>query len=672
MATTFFSQHSSNPLEVSSSDARNNAALSMYKRAKDDAGIDRDSDDPIGGYDDAEIEGYQSHLAQLFPNHASMQARRTRGEPEQLIDLDEDMQSDDELEKDGMDGSEASDDDSDVDGDADGEVDEEMSLYLKPREEQEEIEAEIAELECAVPMLNDDYKLVDRLGTGTFSSVYKAIDKGYHTKWHNSVWHGSHPPSSSAFYQSVRPPPGSKVFVAIKRIYVTSSPERIRNEITIMETCRGARHVSQIITAFRDEDQVVAVMPFHRNEDFRAFYRTLPVEGVKLYFRSMFRALRDIHSRGIIHRDVKPANFLFDPQTGVGTLVDLGLACRMDSASSPHQCLHTPATKEHPHGHIRRRSEFNTEKIKEKQKEARMRSLWPSDRVGFPAQDARPNSKANRAGTRGFRAPEVLLRCTDQTGAVDVWSAGMILLFFLTGKFPLFQSGDDVEALLEIACIIGKQKMEKTATLHNRTFTTNIPSVKERTPWRSFVTDQNPDIFTPPLPDRRFYPYNIASSARHHGSSHAPPDSSSSSYRTSPSSSDSRSRSSSSAVPTPESYREDMENALDLLEKLMEPESTQRCTPRDALYHPFLFDETQDGEDDDYFPHPFGEGVCGDLHFVDPVTEELCVRVRSGDEKEGEIVRKITAGEGVAIGREPCEFHREDVSVRHMQLSTSY
>jgi hypothetical protein len=47
-----------------------------------------------------------------------------------------------------------------------------------------------------------------------------------------------------------------------------------------------------------------------------------------------------------------------------------------------------------------------------------------------------------------------------------MWSAGMILLFFLTGKFPLFQSNDDVEALLEIACIVGRRRMEKVATLH--------------------------------------------------------------------------------------------------------------------------------------------------------------------------------------------------------------
>ena len=56
---------------------------------------------------------------------------------------------------------------------------------------------------------------------------------------------------------------------------------------------------------------------------------------------------------------------------------------------------------------------------------------------------------------------------TDMT-AIDVWSAGMILLFFLTKKFPLFQSNDDTEALLEIAAIIGRRRMEKTATLHSK------------------------------------------------------------------------------------------------------------------------------------------------------------------------------------------------------------
>lgn len=44
----------------------------------------------------------------------------------------------------------------------------------------------------------------------------------------------------------------------------------------------------------------------------------------------------------------------------------------------------------------------------------------------------------------------------------------MILLFFLTGKFPIFQSQDDMEALVEIATIIGYKQMEKVATLHSQ------------------------------------------------------------------------------------------------------------------------------------------------------------------------------------------------------------
>lgn len=51
--------------------------------------------------------------------------------------------------------------------------------------------------------------------------------------------------------------------------------------------------------------------------------------------------------------------------------------------------------------------------------------------------------------------------------AIDMWSSGIIFLFFLTRKFPLFQSNDDVEALMELSTIIGRKGMERTATLHS-------------------------------------------------------------------------------------------------------------------------------------------------------------------------------------------------------------
>jgi len=47
--------------------------------------------------------------------------------------------------------------------------------------------------------------------------------------------------------------------------------------------------------------------------------------------------------------------------------------------------------------------------------DARKRSKLGEGRIGFLQEDKRPTIKTNRAGTRGFRAPEVLLKCPDQT-----------------------------------------------------------------------------------------------------------------------------------------------------------------------------------------------------------------------------------------------------------------
>lgn len=109
----------------------------------------------------------------------------------------------------------------------------------------------------------------------------------------------------------------------------------------------------------------------------------------------------------------------------------------------------------------------------------------------------------------------------------------------------------------------------------------------------------------------------------------------------------------------------------------MEPESTKRIIPKDALAHPFLKDPDEP-DDDEFVPHPFGRGVCRKLHFLDEVTDEPCVRIRKrkrvkagdADHEEDEdaggemIVKRLTAGEGIAIGRMPCKFHMEEFGYR--------
>ena len=287
------SHHSSNPLELGSSDVRNNSYNQRYRNSlsKNDELL---SDDPIEDFTVPEnVRNYQDHISRLYPHHPSASTmRKTIKIPREM---DEDM-SEDELatpmkqdyqiltrtrptegdDKSHEEGHSDKDEEHEyVDEDDDGmsvntaETDEENTINGRTPQERREIEEEINSLLESVPQLQENYRIVDRLGTGTFSSVYKALDLHYHTKWDNTPWQGHHPPSSSAHYQSAFKPPGTKVFVAIKRIYVTSSPERIRNELSIMADCMHCRHVSQLITATRNFDQVVLIMPYHRNEDFR-------------------------------------------------------------------------------------------------------------------------------------------------------------------------------------------------------------------------------------------------------------------------------------------------------------------------------------------------------------------------------------------------------------------
>lgn len=74
-----------------------------------------------------------------------------------------------------------------------------------------------------------------------------------------------------------------------------------------------------------------------------------------------------------------------------------------------------------------------------------------------------PTQKSPRAGTSGFRAPEVLLKHPDQTTAVDVWSAGVVLLCLLSGKYPFFKACDDLSAMMQLVTLLGSKKCEQAA-----------------------------------------------------------------------------------------------------------------------------------------------------------------------------------------------------------------
>jgi cell division control protein 7 len=48
--------------------------------------------------------------------------------------------------------------------------------------------------------------------------------------------------------------------------------------------------------------------------------------NIKNYMMGLIKSIQNIHSIGIIHRDIKPDNFLYNFETNEYMLIDFGLA----------------------------------------------------------------------------------------------------------------------------------------------------------------------------------------------------------------------------------------------------------------------------------------------------------------------------------------------------------
>ncbi|XP_065620241.1 uncharacterized protein LOC136063568 [Quercus suber] len=338
----------------------------------------------------------------------------------------------------------------------------------------------------------------------------------------------------------------------------------------------------------------------HRQEGEVVLKKEIDVLQLRWYGYCMFRALLSLHKQGIVHRDVKPGNFLFSRKAHKGYLIDFNLAMdlhqkygntcksRMGYDLSINRVMvqnakSTPPTKGGKFPAAKTLQAVNQETTKVSKSTLEPKNLKKKGHViksqgadgsgitsvkdvtstrtpsaerrrePMPCQGRKelisllqetmqsPNHEASSVpapmrkrvaatpgkvdsklgyitpmplhssvigvagagltkkrgdgkhkregpcvGTKGFRAPEVLFKSLHQGPKVDIWSAGVTLLYLMIGRMPFF--GDPEQNIKEISKFRGSEDLWEVAKLHDRESsfpvelydTQSLPSTKLR------------------------------------------------------------------------------------------------------------------------------------------------------------------------------------------------
>ncbi|KAI3703392.1 hypothetical protein L1987_73431 [Smallanthus sonchifolius] len=368
---------------------------------------------------------------------------------------------------------------------------------------------------------------------------------------------------------------------AVKYPHVNANRQHVYNELKMLERFGGKNFVIKYEGSFKSGNSHCLVLEHVAHDRPEVLKREIDVFQLRWYGYCLFRALASLHKQGVVHRDVKPGNFLFSRKASKGHLIDFNLATDL------HQKLGYPGkSKSHndaisklvppPHPEFlppTRISKYTSSKAlaaeahskmlfpknfkkKRDHKDLNMHGVMKSQgadgsgitstkdatsskvpsgerfrepipckgrqeylnlvqealqspeheatittnttpvskrkRVAAPPAklddkfmyltpmplqpagvgllknkgDGKQRKEGSCVGTKGFRAPEVLLKSTYQGPKVDIWSAGVTLLYFIIGRTPFV--GDPDQNIKEIAKLRGSEDLWEVAKLHDR------------------------------------------------------------------------------------------------------------------------------------------------------------------------------------------------------------